>query len=164
MLYDCKADEVLLEKEIEVMKNYIDLEKERYGNNIEISLNIEGDIKDKYIAPLLLLPFLENAFKHGTSEQLEKPWLSMDIAVKQHTLRCKIVNSKNEFVPINEKGIGIENVKKRLAYLYPGKYELKINDEGNFFVVSLLIRLMHNKMEYPTASVVSLPVPEKALS
>ena len=57
MLYDCKAEEVLLEKEVEIMKNYIDLEKERYGNKIEISWNIEGDIKDKYIAPLLLLPF-----------------------------------------------------------------------------------------------------------
>src|SRR5215218_9495209 len=62
MLYDCKTEEVLLEKELDVMKNYIDLEKERYGNKIEISLNIEGDIKDQYIAPLLLLPFLENAF------------------------------------------------------------------------------------------------------
>ena len=141
MLYDCKADEVLLEKEIEVMKDYIDLEKERYGNKIEISWNIEGDIKDKYIAPLLLLPFLENAFKHGTSEQLEKPWLSMDLAVKQTFMRCKIVNSKNEFVPVSKNGIGIENVKKRLAFLYPDKHELKINDEGDFFVVSLLLEL-----------------------
>ncbi|HUS03322.1 MAG TPA: sensor histidine kinase [Chitinophagaceae bacterium] len=163
MLYDCKAEEVLLEKEIEVMKNYIDLEKERYGNKIEISLNIEGDVKDKYIAPLLLLPFLENAFKHGTSEQLEKPWLSMDITVKQYTMKCKIVNSKNEFVLISEKGIGIENVKKRLAFLYPGEYELKINDEGEFYVVSLLIRLVNYKMDPRIAPVISLPVAKKAL-
>ncbi len=73
MLYDCKAEQVLLEKEIQVMKNYIDLEKERYGNKIQISLNIAGDLKGNYISPLLLLPFLENAFKHGTSDQLEKP-------------------------------------------------------------------------------------------
>ena len=59
MLYDCKAEQVLLEKEIEVMKDYVDLERERYGNTIEISWNIDGDIEDKYIAPLLLLPFLE---------------------------------------------------------------------------------------------------------
>jgi two-component system, LytTR family, sensor histidine kinase AlgZ len=141
MLYDCKSNEVLLEKEIEVMKNYIDLEKERYGNKLEISINIEGDVRYKYIAPLLLLPFVENAFKHGTSEQLEKPWLSMDISVKQKILRCKILNSKNEFSRADEKGIGIENVKKRLAYLYPGKYELKLNDEDIFFVVSLMLEL-----------------------
>jgi LytS/YehU family sensor histidine kinase len=145
MLYDCKVEEVLLEKEVEIMKNYIDLEKERYGNKIEISWSIEGDIKDKYIAPLLLLPFLENAFKHGTSEQLEKPWLSVDMSVKQDVLRCKIANSKNEFVSLSKNGIGIQNVKKRLEFLYPGNHELKMNDEGNFFVVSLLVELKIKK-------------------
>ena len=145
MLYDCKADEVLLEKETEIMKNYIDLEKERYGNKLEVSWDIEGDIKDKYVAPLLMLPFLENAFKHGTSEQLEKPWLSVDMSVKQDVLRCKIANSKNEFVSLSKNGIGIQNVKKRLEFLYPGKHELKMNDEGNFFVVSLLVELKIKK-------------------
>ena len=154
MLYDCKADEVLLEKETEIMKNYIDLEKERYGNKLEVSWDIEGDIKDKYVAPLLMLPFLENAFKHGTSEQLEKPWLSVDMSVKQDVLRCKIANSKNEFVSLSKNGIGIQNVKKRLEFLYPGKHELKMNDEGNFFVVSLLIELKNKK----TYSAVSSPV------
>jgi sensor histidine kinase YesM len=163
MLYDCKAEEVLLEKEIEVMKNYIDLEKERYGNKIDISLNIEGDIKDKFIAPLLMLPFLENAFKHGTSEQLEKCWLSIDLSVQQFTLRCKIANSKNEIVPFSETGIGIQNVKQRLRFLYPGKHELKIADEGAFFVVSLLIELVNYKIDSTAASSsVPLPVYENA--
>jgi hypothetical protein len=145
MLYDCKAEQVLLEKEIEVMKDYVDLERERYGNMIEISWHVEGEIEDKYIAPLLLLPFLENAFKHGTSEQLEKPWMSFDVVIRQNTMKCKVVNSKNEFVPVSDHGIGIENVKKRLHFLYPGKYELKINDEGDFFVVSLLLEVMMQK-------------------
>jgi LytS/YehU family sensor histidine kinase len=144
MLYDCKTDEVLLEKEVDVMKNYIDLEKERYGDKIDISVNIHGAIQDKYITPLLVLPFLENAFKHGTSEQLEKPWMSVDIAVKDHLLQCKVVNSKNEFVPLSENGVGIQNVKKRLELLYPGKHELKLADEGVFFVVSLQLQLKPN--------------------
>jgi len=160
MLYDCKAEEVLLEKEIEIMKNYIDLEKERYGNKIEISWNIEGDVKDKYIAPLLLLPFLENAFKHGTSEQLEKPWLSVDISVQQHIIRCKIVNSKNEYVPLSNHGIGVQNVKKRLALIYTDKHELKMNDEENFFVVSLLIELKDKKIHDDVSSPVYLPAIE----
>jgi hypothetical protein len=147
MLYDCKADEVLLEKETGIMKDYIDLEKERYGNKIEISWSVEGDIKDKYIAPLLMLPFLENAFKHGTSEQLEKPWLNVDISVRQNILKCKIANSKNEFVPLSQNGIGVNNAKKRLNFLYPDKHELKMSDEGNFFVVSLLIDLRINKTQ-----------------
>ena len=162
MLYDCKAEEVLLEKEIEVMKNYIDLEKERYGEKIDISLNIEGDIKDKFISPLLLLPFLENAFKHGTSEQLEKTWLSMDIAVDQFTLRCKIVNSKNEFVPFSKTGIGIQNVKKRLEFLYPHKHELKISDEGSFFVVSVLIKLINYKIDYVVSRDINSHIIENA--
>jgi two-component system, LytTR family, sensor histidine kinase AlgZ len=161
MLYDCKAEEVLLEKEIEVMKNYIDLEKERYDNKIDISVNIEGDVKDKFIAPLLMLPFLENAFKHGTSEQMDKIWLSMDISVHKFTLRCKIANSKNEVIPFRETGIGIQNVKKRLRFLYPGRHELKIADEGSFFVVSLSAELLNYKSENATLLTVVPRVAEK---
>jgi len=145
------------------MKNYIDLEKERYANRLEISLNVEGDTKGNLIAPLLLLPFLENAFKHGTSEQLEKPWLSMDIAVKQHTMRCKIVNSKNYTVKPNENGIGINNVRTRLSYLYPGNHELKLIDEGNFFVVSLSVELKRLSAIAKPAGTSSLPVPENII-
>lgn len=144
MLYDCKTEEVQLEKEIEIMKNYIDLEKERYGDKIDISVNIEGDIQDKYITPLLVLPFLENAFKHGISEQLDKAWMSVDIMVTDYTLKCKVVNSKNEFVPLHENGVGISNVKKRLEFLYTGRHELKLADKGDFFVVSLVLELKPN--------------------
>lgn len=163
MLYDCKTDHVRLEKEIEIMKNYIDLEKERYGNRIEISWSVHGEIKDKFIAPLLILPFLENAFKHGISEQIEKPWLGVDISVKQDAVRCKITNSKNDYVPVSENGIGINNVKKRLEFLYPDKHELKINDEGNFFVVSILIRLNEETQQAyastPTAPLITQTIP-----
>ena len=141
MLYDCKAEEVRLEKEIENMKNYIDLEKERYGNKIEVSWSVNGNSKDKFISPLLILPFLENAFKHSLSEQVEKPWLSIDLTIKSDSLRCKIANSKNELVTYRENGIGIGNVRKRLQHIYSGKHELKLNDEGNFFVVSLMVKL-----------------------
>ena len=164
MLYDCKADEVLLEKELEVMKDYIELEKARYGDNIEISLNLEGDIKDKYIAPLLILPFLENAFKHGTSDQLEKPWLSMDIAVKQYTLDCKIANSKNEHVALSASGIGIENVRKRLQFIYPGMHELKTSDDGDFFVVSLRVELMNHGTTYRATSFAKASTAQNLLS
>jgi two-component system sensor histidine kinase AlgZ len=161
MLYDCRSEEVRLEKEIEIMKNYIDLERERYGNKIEISWNVEGEMKGKFIAPLLMLPFLENAFKHGASEQIEKPWLGVDISMQHGILRFKIANSKNEYGPISNHGIGIENVKKRLEFIYPGKYELKINDEGNFFVVSLMIRLLGN-VAISTLSPLNVPNPQIA--
>ncbi|HEX6849243.1 MAG TPA: histidine kinase [Chitinophagaceae bacterium] len=148
MLYDCKADEVRLEKEVEIMKNYIDLEKERYGDKIEISWNVEGKINDKFISPLLMLPFLENAFKHGASEQIEKPWLEVNITMTGDVLKFGIVNSKNEDAFYNENGIGVNNVKKRLEFLYPGRYELKINDEGDFFVVSFTVKLAKRESVY----------------
>ena len=163
MLYDCKAEYVLLEKEIDVMKDYVDLERERYGNKIEISWHVEGELEEKYVAPLLLLPFLENAFKHGTSEQLEKPWLSFDLVLKQGSMKCKVANSKNEFAPVSGHGIGIENVKKRLRFLYPGKHELRINDEGDFFVVSLVLQFIHDKAMQPVILNVENPVVEKAV-
>jgi histidine kinase len=145
MLYECRTDEVLLEKEVEVMKHYIDIEKERYGDLIDISINIEGAIRDKFVSPLLILPFLENAFKHGASEQLERAWMSADVIVKGNTLSCKIVNSKNEVIPFREEGVGISNVKKRLDLLYPGRHDLKLTDEGDFFVVDLLLELNIHK-------------------
>jgi hypothetical protein len=162
MLYDCKAEEVQLEKEIENMQNYIDLEKERYGNKIEISWSVEGNIKNKFISPLLMLPFLENAFKHGVSEQLERPWLSVDISLKSDSLRCKIANSKNEFINhhTNGNGIGITNVKKRLALMYPNNHELKMHDEGVFFVVSLLVNLTgYTHIPLPLSPVITQPIP-----
>jgi two-component system, LytTR family, sensor histidine kinase AlgZ len=160
MLCDCKTGEVLLEKEIAIMKNYVDLEKERYGNRVEISWSIGGNIEDKYISPLLMLPFLENAFKHGISERIEKSWLSIDISVKSDTLLCRIANSKNEFVPYHNNGIGINNVKKRLAFMYPDNYELKLTDEGNLFSVSLLVKLSgYKQVSFPISSLVSQTIP-----
>lgn len=142
MLYDSKSETVLLEKEIEIMKNYIDLERERYGNRIDISVNMEGDIQDKFISPLLILPFLENAFKH-TGEQTERPWMSVNLVMKNRTLNCKVVNSKIEADPFIELGVGLSNVKKRLDYLFPDHYEMKLSDEGDFFVASLKIDMKH---------------------
>jgi two-component system, LytTR family, sensor histidine kinase AlgZ len=130
------------------MKDYIDLEKERYGNTIEISWTVEGDIRGNFISPLLMLPFLENAFKHGASEQIEKPWLGVDLSVENNILKFKITNSKNEFSSQSNNGIGINNVKKRLEFIYPGKYELKVNDEGDFFAVSLMVKLIGSISAY----------------
>lgn len=162
MLNDCKAEEVRLEKEIEIMKNYIDLEKERYGNTIEILWNVKGDTKNKFISPLLMLPFLENAFKHGMSEQIEKPWLGVEILINNDMLQCKIANSKNECKPYGkgESGIGIENVKKRLALMYPDNYKLEMRDERTLFIVSLMVRLTgYNSVSLPLSPIISQPIP-----
>jgi LytS/YehU family sensor histidine kinase len=141
MIYDCREPEVVLEKEIRVMNDYIDLERVRYGNRIDISVETGGDLEGKMISPLLMLPLLENAFKHGTSQQVEKPWMRFELLVKGHDLRCKIVNSKNPSSTSRDNGIGIANVHKRLELLYPNRHDLKISNEEDFFVASLWIHL-----------------------
>lgn len=150
MLYDCKTPEVRLEKELEIMKNYIELERERYGNKIDISWKLSGEVRDIFIAPLMMLPFIENAFKHGTSEQIERCWLSIDMLVKEGWLSAKIANSKNEYSANRaNNGIGIANVRKRLELIYRDQHELKINDEGSFFVVALSINLVGGIAAHP---------------
>ena len=135
---------------------------------MDVSVNIVGNLSDKYISPLLILPFLENAFKHGTSEQLGRPWMSLDISLKDNLLKCKVVNSKNEYVPHHQNGVGIDNVKKRLELLYHDKYDLKLLDEGDFFVVSLTLELnpVSPEVTRPVHSTAQIKFPshENALS
>lgn len=143
MLYDCNADQVRLEKEVEMMKNYADLETERNGSEVEVSWSVDGNIRDSFISPLLMLPFLENAFKHAMAREVERHWLSIDISLKGGLLRCKIANSKSELLVYDKgrNGNDVANVKRRLEVMYPDSYELKMHDEGNFFVVSFLLKL-----------------------
>lgn len=143
MLYDCNASEVLLEKEIGFMRNYIGLEQLRYGDRLDMSVQISGDYQNKLIAPLLLVPFLENAFKHGTSEQLEQAWMHLDLSVQDNTLKFKLINSR-EVTEHDEHyvgGIGLQNVRKRLQLLYPGRYDLRTVPEAETFMVMLTLEL-----------------------
>ncbi|GAB3260076.1 histidine kinase [Larkinella harenae] len=145
MLYDCNASEVPLEKEIAFMKNYMGLEQLRYGSRLDISINFHGDLQQKQIAPLLLIPFLENAFKHGTSQQLEQAWIFLDLSVDKNVLTFKLVNSRDaETETVTQKnvgGIGLQNVRKRLELLYPNRYELQIQPEEETYLVNLSLWL-----------------------
>ncbi|HLO81401.1 MAG TPA: sensor histidine kinase [Chitinophagaceae bacterium] len=143
MMYDCKAEEVDLSTEIQIIQNYIDLEKERYGDRISISMNVSGNMKGVKIAPLLLLPFLENAFKHGLSEQIDIPELIVDISMDQGLVSCVIANSKNIFVHSSTEGIGIHNVRNRLELIYPGRHVLKIQNDAHRFTVFMQVKLDH---------------------
>jgi len=158
VLYECKANEVLLSKEISIIKDYVALEKERYGERLDISFNFSGDIEDKMIAPMLFQPFIENTFKHGTSEQLGKAWMSIDLSVKGNQLYFKIINScDNNPVAVPEKpGVGIENVKKRLGLLYPGNFKLQNGVEDDVYIVSLSLELKASEIKESSES--NIPV------
>jgi sensor histidine kinase YesM len=150
MLYECNRPTVPLSKELYMLEEYIELEKIRYGNKLELHVETPADAKDHYIAPLLLLPFVENCFKHGTSNVLESPWVTLDITLKKNLMTMKLVNGKSSHSQQLVGGIGIDNVRKRLELLYPGKHELVINNEEDVFIVTLKIELERKKFDLST--------------
>src|SRR5688500_15248304 len=141
ILTDCTAFTIELHKEIQALKDYIALEKNRFGNRIDIVLNIQTELKNKMIAPLLLLPFIENSFKHGTSEMIEQVWISLDLQVKGDTLKFKLINGKMEerSQVHNSPQVGLLNVRRRLELLYPRAHTLILTEDKDTFVVSLTL-------------------------
>lgn len=141
MLYECDRSVVPLEKEINMMKEYMQLENIRYNDEPEIEVNVKGDLDNKYIAPFLLLPFIETSFKHS-GEMTEQSWINLDIRVEDDNFSMKLTNGIPENVSGHSFGlIGLANVQKRLTLLYPGKHELKITAEQEMLIVLLNIRL-----------------------
>ena len=143
ILYEGQKPLVALKQELGMLEEYINLEKIRYGNKLDVHVQMPGEADDLYIAPLLLLPFVENCFKHGTSKVLRRPWINLTVELKDRTLVLKLMNGK---VPVNgneesTSGIGINNVRQRLELLYPDKYDLQIRAEEDVFVVDLELEL-----------------------
>jgi hypothetical protein len=143
MITECESPLVPLEKELKMIKDYIGLESVRYGTHLTIDMSIKGDTSDKKIAPLLLIPLVENSFKHGSSRMLEKPWIRMIIKINEGDLEFRLTNSKpgEMNAQIGKNGIGLKNVKKRIQLLYPGQHELKIYDAQYTFDVFMKVPL-----------------------
>lgn len=142
VLYESNVAEVPLSQEIRICRDYVALEGERYGERLDISMNFEGDIADQKIAPMLFQPFIENAFKHGTSEQLGNVWISIDLSLQDDQLLFRVINSRQPDSPADSsQGLGIANVRKRLALLYPGRSTLTAIPREEEFILTLQIDL-----------------------
>jgi sensor histidine kinase YesM len=142
ILTECNKPVVSLLKEIEILQHYIELEKSRFGDRLDITMNIDGDMQPHQIVPLLLLPFVENSFKHGANEMVEQAWMSLDLRVTGNTLKFKLINGRALDVNNpNSIHIGLQNVSKRLALLYPNAHELRITEDDDTFIVSLTVAL-----------------------
>ncbi len=145
MLYECNERQVPLSKELNYMKNYIDLERLRQGKKVNINMEIEGEVEDQLIAPLLFIPFIENCFKHGLNHHLNQGYIDIKVIVFDHTVNFYIKNSKPVHKPkqLHPKsgGIGLVNVKRRLELIYPEKYELNIEESPTTYAVNLDIEL-----------------------
>lgn len=146
MLYECNENEVLMEKEFRYIRNYIELERLRYSSNTEIELNIDEALMEKRIAPLLLIPFVENSFKHGSQSSLEKAYIYINAKLEDDTLLFSVINSKPQAIPgqIHPKkqgGVGLANVYKRLELIYPKRHILQIENMPDSYSIKLIIHL-----------------------
>ena len=145
MLYDSDDARVPLEKEISYLQNYIALERIRCSGHSDIVLHINGSPNGQQIAPLLLLPLVENAFKHGVGRQAEKAWLHSTLTLNPTTVEMTVENNKPAAQSRNQKGgIGLANLRKRLELLYPGRYTLQIEDQLDTYRAFLFISLTEN--------------------
>ena len=160
MITDCDRIVVPLEKEIQLIKDYIGLEKVRYGERLDIQMHVNGEYQNCMIVPLLMIPFVENCFKHGASLMRGKQWMHLIININENNLDFNLSNSKpsHKVSNKNKNGIGLLNVQKRLELLYPQRHQININSTENTFSVYLKLNLQTEKTEHIEKSSIILPV------
>ena len=143
ILNECKQPMVSLEKEINMVRDYMALEKIRYGEQMQMEIEIKDNYDGKLISPLLLIPFIENSFKHGTSKMLTNPYVKLRITIENNMLSFFITNSRPPISELMQRNgnIGLKNVRKRLQLLYPGTHELNIVELPESFTVFMKIQL-----------------------
>lgn len=144
ILESSKNKKVALTQEIEFVKNYLALEKLRLSVHSDISLNLSGTPDEKTIAPMLLIPFVENSFKHGISASTTPNYVYIDLKIKGNDLFFSIENNKRESYKtkdLTSSKSGLKNVVRRLELIYPDKHQLDINENKTSYKVNLKIRL-----------------------
>lgn len=146
-LYHCNQNLVSLDKEIEYLQNLIEVEKLRWGNELDVKSTLQISNRKALIAPLLLVPFIENAFKYVCRLPGQTGYVKIFCKEENNTLFFYVENSYSEIAVHKKKdsGIGLQNVKKRLKLQYPDSYDLKIESENLVFKVTLTLKLSENE-------------------
>lgn len=142
MLYEVSEEKVDLGKEVEMIENYLELQKLRADESTRVNFEVKGDLEGRKVAPLLFFPLIENAFKHGVKGVSDAAFVEMKLAVNDE-LQFEIRNNKGKIDDMEGGkygGIGLENVKRRLALIYPQQHELKIEETDNEFTVKLKLK------------------------
>lgn len=145
MLYQCNAPKVSIAQEIQLLQNYMDLEKLRYADRLVLSFNKEIDDPNTRVSPLILVSLIENAFKHGASGSTLKPEVKADLLVNKDRLSFTVYNTKppqkQEGPSDYKKGIGLNNIKSQLNLIYPGRHTLSVKERKTSYTVNLNIEL-----------------------
>jgi two-component system LytT family sensor kinase len=144
MLYHTDEEKVNIKVEEEYLKDYIDLQKQRFGRKVKVETTFNINNEYQLIEPMLLIPFIENAFKHGVS-LVDDAHITIELFTGEHFLNFNVSNRYDSFNNKDNKdpssGIGIANVSRRINLLYENKYELTINNKNNLFEVNLILKL-----------------------
>jgi LytS/YehU family sensor histidine kinase len=140
-LYECNNDTISMEKELEYISSYIELQKLRKENNFDITYCYDEGIKIFRVAPLLLIPFIENAFKHLSNFTDRTNIVRVEMEKKDGKLVCTVFNTSCLSSKNNHEGIGLRNVKRRLELLYPGRHELIIEEGPASYKITLTLKL-----------------------
>lgn len=142
-LYECNRETVSLEKEVDYLKDVVEVEKIRWGNELKVDCTCNTVNGKTEISPLLLIPFVENAFKHVARLPTETGYVCIALDQKGNTLQLIVENSRTDRVPQrkNSSGLGLENIRKRLKLIYPDKHELIIHKTDTVYMTTLIIAL-----------------------
>jgi len=141
LLYESQGEKTSLKKEVEFIKSYVNLMKLRFSDKVKISVVVPDIIPEKEIPPLLFTSVIENAFKHGISYS-NASFINIKISIPDNKFQLEVANSKTALnVEKDENGIGLENTRKRLELIYPGKYDFTIIDNEKDFTVKISIPL-----------------------
>ncbi len=140
ILYEADQPKVPLKKEIDFLSDYVEVEKIRHQQNT-IQFDVQGINNSLHIEPLLMLPFIENAFKHGLEQETGKGSVSIIICVIENELTLDVTNSKPQQQNL-VNGIGLQNVSKRLELLYPNTHQLEVKNEQDTYHVTLTLQLI----------------------
>lgn len=147
-LYDCNAERVPIDKEIIFLKNYIELQRLRLNTNYHVSVNIADSVKDLMIAPLLIMPLIENAFKYVSHHTDKENTVRLNLRFENGIFTCEVFNTTD---PVHNQhaesgGIGLKNLYRRLDLLYPGMHEIGVEDKGQSFLVTLKLRVYEDQL------------------
>lgn len=144
ILYKSQKARVGLQQEIECIEDYVELEKIRYGERLQVQVLTSGDLHVP-VAPLIFLSVVENAFKHGASGDTGKPEILIDILTLPEQLKCRVWNTKSAFKgELNDaykEGIGLSNIKRQLQLTYPNSHQIQIKDRDQDFEVNITLKL-----------------------
>lgn len=146
ILYETDQKFSLLSKEVEALEDYIELEKLRFGDELNVNFKIEGSIQHQVIAPVLLIPIVENSFKHGAKSGVAEKWIKIALTIKSDLLEFVVENSLQNIEEVQSGGIGLENIQRRLELIYMDHYQFKTEKKEKRFTTLVKIDLSRQQI------------------